>query len=95
MLDQLSPLCRAKDMLESICLSPRITAGIAVHNKMTGAHSGNKSVTLSFHVTLLRALLWLLGLFLFIKGALCLCRIKRDQMLRKKYRNKGRRRMKK
>lgn len=95
MFDQLSPLCQVKDRLESICLYPRLTAGIAVQNKTTGAHSGNKSVTLSFHVTLFRALLWLFGMLLFIKGALCLCRWRRDQMLRKKYRKKGRRRIKK
>jgi len=83
------------DAMDQVLIRPKITLGISMHNKKTGASSGNKCITLSFCTTLLRIMVFLLLFCAAMKTVLCMMKMNFAKKEKKKLLKKWKRKMKK
>ncbi len=69
--------------LDNIVLRPKMTFSLSTYNRRTGACSEQKCISLSGGFTLLRGMMLLAGGTAVAYGAMCLCRYKERQKLRR------------
>ena len=74
--------------LEEIVLMPRASFGFQVRNNRNGKTSGTQNVSVSLSITLWKMLVAVIGAGAAIYGAICLCRMRMKQKIRKGYREK-------
>ena len=83
--EKIMALIRDMDQLQ---IRPRLTAGVSIHNKKTGYYADPGSVTLCYGASLLKWMLLLGAGAASVMGWMWLCRRKREQKLKEKYRRK-------
>ncbi len=94
-MEGLNMMQKAARKLDRISLYPQISAGLNIRNQETGKSSGQKSISFSFCISLLRMLIVLASIVLAMKMLLCWVQWKREKKIREKYRAKWRKRRKK